>query len=163
MNLNNLHMNFSSDIYRMAKYLILHDASESHCVESKIGKFMLGRGTGHTSAVLETADTLSIVGFNIRVIHLNEQMKNYAIKQSSEHTKRGNKRVPERHYTYNELLNNNIFRTDMSEHIDLFIFDAFTHAKNNSNDNKLEESIDEFVHYVFTKSNGTRTGFLFIQ
>lgn len=158
MELNDIKVDFSSDIYKMAKYLILHDASEFRNIESKIGKFMLGRATGHTTAVLQTVKDLAYAGFNVRVIHLNENMKNSAIMHAR---KLGHTFNPNHHYTYSDLLYNGAFHCGMGEHIDLIIFDSYTHASEHYN--KLEETLDEFMHYTFNKSKGTRTGFLFIQ
>ena len=158
MELKNIQVDFSSELGKMAKYLILHDASEHRNLDCKIGKFMLGRATGHTKAVLQTVTYLSHAGFNVRVMHLNEETKRDAMMTSR---KEGHIFKPNHHYTYNQLICNSTFHCGTGEHVDLIIFDTYSYAR--SRYAKLEETIVEFMHYIFEKSKGTRTGFLFIQ
>ncbi|AUR85835.1 hypothetical protein NVP1081O_100 [Vibrio phage 1.081.O._10N.286.52.C2] len=59
-------VDFSRDIYTMCEYLIKVDAYPN-CPEVKIGRFMLGRATGHTTAVIAAAERLRSEG---KVVHL---------------------------------------------------------------------------------------------
>jgi hypothetical protein len=55
-------VDFTDDIYKMCKYLLMVDSQQ---IDQKIGRFSLGRRTGHTTSLISVADKLSRDGYEV--------------------------------------------------------------------------------------------------
>ncbi|CAM0073869.1 hypothetical protein VPHK567_0109 [Vibrio phage K567] len=157
MKLIPVQIDYQDDIYKMAKYLLTNDGHPDS-LETKIGRFMLGRATGHTSAMQATASRLRAEGYRVTEVYLNQHMMTDSIR-NSHHPH------PDMCMTYGHLIDRGFsasaLRGRCSHDIsDIILFDTYSFAEQRIPN--LSAKVEEFM-YILHRHYHKRTAFFFIQ
>ncbi|AGN30124.1 hypothetical protein VPFG_00122 [Vibrio phage nt-1] len=146
-------VDYSEDIYTMSKYLLLNE-THPDCPETKIGRFMLGRATGHTTALKQTADRLRKEGYRVLEVYYNT---------ANLHMHRPNNKDRRIAITYSTLVqdNSNLYRGMTRDSVpDIVLCDAYSVAEQRIRG--VREVMDE-LPYMFRHIFNKQTAFFFIQ
>ncbi len=157
MKLIPVQIDYQEDIYSMAKYLLVND-SHPDSMETKIGRFMLGRATGHTKAMQAAARRLRAEGYCVAEVYLNEHLMAHSIRESR-HPR------PDMCMTYGRLFDCSGFpgglRARTSHDMpDIILFDTYSFAEQRTP--RLRENVEELM-YILHKNHNKKTAFFFIQ
>lgn len=147
-------VDYSEDIYTMCKYLLLND-THTECPETKIGRFMLGRATGHTTSMMQASERLRREGFNVLEVYLNEQHR-VMNRRGEEH---------DTATTYDRFVRDGFHHRafvgrrnrDMP---DIILFDTYSFAEQRVRG--VSTKVDELMHILWHQLN-KKTAFFFIQ
>lgn len=132
---------FSDDLYNMIKYLLScprgRDVGMNTFYE-RMGHFMLGRATGHTTVALDTAERLSQEGLKVWVVQHNLAMNKATVGHSTDL-----KKVT--FMTYRQFIDGNVYRGFSRERFpDVVIMDTYTHFADRGDYFKLNDALFDF-------------------
>ncbi|AGB07082.1 hypothetical protein phiST2_0321 [Vibrio phage phi-ST2] len=147
-------VDYSEDIYTMCKYLLLND-THTECPETKIGRFMLGRATGHTTSMVKAAERLRREGFNVLEVYYNELNRSM--------NRRGWNH--DMATTYDKIVRDGFYHNAFvgrgnANMPDIILFDTYSFAEQRIRG--VSTKVDELMHILHREFN-KKTAFFFIQ
>lgn len=81
MKITPMTVDYTDDIYTMCEYLIKNEVSPEHA-ETKVGRFSLGRATGHSRSIESAVERLEAKQINTLVVYPTNSHMNIAVKQN---------------------------------------------------------------------------------
>jgi hypothetical protein len=143
-----LTVDFNDTVYNMCKYIIMVDAQ---CIDQKVGRFLLGRQTGHTSVMVSVANKLHKSGY--RVVCVTSEQGRRLLERCS-----GGNGVLCKVISYSNF-NRNALRGDYE--YDIIIFDECENNKSQLSEGALDYTMSRSNHNI---QNGFKsTAFFFLQ
>lgn len=148
-----MRIDYTNDIRTMCEYLLRCDLHDPYHINSEelIGRFQVGRASGHTTALKDVANSFRVRG--LRVVEVYGNRAELQGRSSSEVLYYGAFDVRNSHGVHTLSRNGE----DMP---DLIMFDAYSHFAPRLRG--VEEGIDRMIH-ILHRGMRKRTVFFFVQ